>query len=80
MSSRRSGVVSTRSNVPDARSRCIVIEVMMNITNSGNRPNRIKHALLNGVCVPGRCGAFSNMKYISVITSTGTSRIIATLR
>jgi len=37
-------------------------------------------ALLNGDGVPGRCGALSIMKYINVITSTGTARIIATLR
>ena len=60
-----------RSSVPDARSRCMVIAVMMNITNSGNRPSRIRQALLNGAGVPGRCGALSNMKYISVITNTG---------
>ena len=30
--------------------------------------------------VPGRCGAFSNMKYIRVMTRIGTSRINATLR
>jgi len=69
-----------RSNVPETRSRCIVIDVMMNITKSGKRPSRIRQALLNGVGVPGRCGAFSNMKYISVMTRTGTARIIATLR
>jgi hypothetical protein len=69
-----------RSNVPEALSRCIVIAVMMNITKSGKRPNRIRHALLNGAGVPGRCGAFSNMKYINVITRTGTASIIAMLR
>ncbi len=37
-----------RSSVPEARSRCMVIAVMMNITKSGNRPSRIRHALLNG--------------------------------
>lgn len=58
----------------------MVIAVMMNITNSGNSPSSTRQALLNGVGPPGRCGAFSNMKYIRVITSTGTSRIIATLR
>jgi hypothetical protein len=52
----------------------------MNIKNSGKSPSRIKQALLNGDGVPGRCGAFSNMKYISVMTSTGTSKIIAILR
>jgi len=69
-----------RSRVPEARSRCIVIDVMMNITKSGKRPSRIRQALLNGDGVPGRCGAFPNMKYISVITRTGTNRISATLR
>ena len=69
-----------RSRVPEARSRCMVIAVMMNITKSGNRPSRIRQALLNGDGMPGRCGALSNMKYINVITSTGTARIIATLR
>jgi len=58
----------------------MVIDVMMNIKKSGNKPSRIKHALLNGVGEPGRCGAFSNMKYISVMTRTGTSKIIAMLR
>jgi hypothetical protein len=29
---------------------------------------------------PGRCGAFWNMKYISVMMRLGTTRIIATLR
>ena len=62
-----------RSSVPEARSRCIVIDVMMNIS-------RIRQALLNGVGLPGRCGAFSNMKYISVMTRTGTTMINATLR
>jgi hypothetical protein len=73
-------VVRIRSNVPDARSRCIVMAVMMNITKSGKRPSRIKHALLNGVGAPGRCGALWNMKYINVITRTGTTSIIAMLR
>ncbi|CNH51110.1 Uncharacterised protein [Mycobacterium tuberculosis] len=58
----------------------MVIAVMMNITKSGKRPSRIRQALLNGAGVPGRCGAFWYMKYISVITNTGTSRIIAMLR
>jgi hypothetical protein len=58
----------------------MVIAVMMNITKSGNRPSRIRHALLNGDGVPGRCGLFSNMKYINVITRIGTAKIIATLR
>ena len=69
-----------RSNVPEALSRCIVIAVMMNITKSGNRPSNIRQALLNGAGLPGRCGVLSNMKYINVITKTGTNKIIATLR
>ena len=69
-----------RSNVPEALSRCIVIAVMMNITKSGKRPSRIRQALLNGAGVPGGCGALRNMKYINVITSTGTTKIIAMLR
>jgi hypothetical protein len=40
----------------------------------------IRHALLNGDGAPGRCGAFWNMKYINVMTTLGTTRIIATLR
>jgi hypothetical protein len=40
----------------------------------------IRQALLNGVGMPGRCGAFWNMKYISVMITLGTTRIIATLR
>ena len=55
-SSRRRGVVRMRSNVPDTRSRCIVIDVIRNITMSGNTPSMIRHALSNGDGVPGRCG------------------------
>ena len=58
----------------------MVIDVMRNITISGNSPSRIRHALLNGDGVPGRCGAFWNMKYINVMTRLGTTTIIATLR
>ena len=79
-SPRRSGVVKMRSSVPDARSRCIVIAVIKNISSSGNRPSMIRQAELNGAGVPGRCGTFSNMKYISVMTRLGTNRIMATLR
>jgi hypothetical protein len=35
---------------------------------------------LNGVGVPGRCGTSLNMKYINVMITLGTTRIIATLR
>ena len=56
-SSRRSGVVRIRSSVPDTRSRCIVIDVIRNITISGNTPSMIRQALLNGDGVPGGCGA-----------------------
>jgi len=66
--------------VPETRSRCIVIDVIRNITMSGNTPSMIRQALLNGVGMPGRCGAFWNMKYISVMITLGTTRIIATLR
>lgn len=69
-----------RSSVPDTRSLCIVIEVIRNITISGKTPSMIRHALSNGDGVPGRCGAFWNMKYSSVMTALGTTRIIATLR
>ena len=79
-SSLRRGVVKMRSNVPETRSRCIVIDVIKNITMSGNTPSMIRHALLNGGGVPGRWGAFWNMKYISVMIRLGTTRIIATLR
>jgi hypothetical protein len=58
----------------------MVIDVMRNITMSGKTPSMIRHALLNGLGVPGRCGAFWNMKYISVMIKLGTTRIIATLR
>ena len=37
-----------RSNVPETRSRCIVIDVIRNITMSGNTPSMIRQALLNG--------------------------------
>ena len=47
-----------RSSVPDTRSRCIVIDVIRNITISGKTPSMIRHALLNGDGVPGRCGTF----------------------
>ncbi len=57
-SSLRRGVVKMRSNVPETRSRCIVIDVIKNITMSGNTPSMIRHALLNGDGVPGRWGAF----------------------
>ena len=40
----------------------------------------IRQALLNGDGAPGGCGAFWNMKYISVMIRLGTTRIIATLR
>ena len=73
-------MVRIRSRVPDARSRCIVIDVRMNIKKKGKRPTRIRQAVLNGDGVPGRCGTLSNMKYISVMTTMGTNRIIATLR
>ena len=73
-------MVRMRSSVPEARSRCIVIDVIRNITTSGNTPSRIRHAVLNGDAAPGRVGAFWNMKYISVMIRLGTSRIIATLR
>ena len=66
--------------MPETRSRCMVIDVIRNITISGNTPSMIRHALLNGDGVPGRCGAFWNMKYISVMIRLGTTRIIATLR
>lgn len=70
-----------RSNVPEDRSRCMVIEVIRNITNSGNSPSRIRHAVWKGETAPGgNLGTSSNMKYISVITALGTTRIIATLR
>ena len=69
-----------RSRVPDTRSRCMVIDVIRNITNSGNSPSMIRHALLNGDGTPGRLGTSENMKYISVMTTLGTTRIIATLR
>ncbi len=69
-----------RSKVPDTRSRCMVIEVIRNMMISGNTPSMIRHALLNGDGAPGGCGAFWNMKYISVMITLGTTRIIATLR
>ena len=47
----------------------MVIDVIRNITISGNTPSMIRHALLNGDGLPGRCGAFWNMKYISVMIS-----------
>lgn len=58
----------------------MVIEVIRNITMSGKTPSMIRQALLNGVGWPGACGAFWNMKYISVMIRLGTNRIIATLR
>jgi hypothetical protein len=58
----------------------MVIEVIRNISISGNRPSMIRHAPLKGVGALGRCAAFPNMKYSSVMTRLGTSRIIATLR
>lgn len=69
-----------RSSVPEALSRCMVIAVITNITKSGNRPSSTRQAVLNPDGVPGRCGKFSNMKYISVMIRMGTSKIIATLR
>ena len=44
-----------RSNVPDARSRCMVIAVITNITNNGKRPSRTRQAVLNPDGAPGRC-------------------------
>ena len=58
----------------------MVIEVIRNITNNGNSPSRIRQAVWNGDGTPGRVGTSWNMKYISVITALGTTRIIATLR
>ena len=54
--------------------------MMRNITNNGNSPSRIRQAVWNGDTMPGRLGTSENMKYISVITALGTTRIIATLR
>ena len=73
-------LVRIRSKVPEARSRCIVMDVIRNITSSGNTPSRIRHALLNADGAPGRVGTFWNMKYISVMMRLGTSSIIATVR
>ena len=51
-----------------------------NITNNGKSPSRIRHALLNPEVAPGAVGTFSNMKYISVMMTIGTTMIIAMLR
>ena len=69
-----------RSSVPDTRSRCMVIDVIRNITISGKTPSMIRQALLNGDGAPGGGARPRNMKYINVMITLGTTRIIATLR
>ena len=58
----------------------MVIDVIRNITISGNTPSMIRQALLKPDVAAGRVGTFWNMKYINVMIRLGTSSIIAMVR
>src|SRR5690606_22273301 len=68
------GVVISRSSVPAARSRCMVIEVSRNMIVKGKTASRISPTRSN------ICGEASMMALMSAMMSAGTARMSATVR